>query len=336
MQEAGEFAKASFIRAEQIKWTKYGQGLVSEALPVNVLYYRVNVYAISATWDPDSWVNFLGELLNVYSFGGLSPAGVAPSVGEELTAVLYAPDKFLVGDVVDASVMVLDSSGMPLSGATVTITAPGTVTVTGSPGTSDANGTVAFTIEGSEEAYLPISALAESGGIDFTAIKTVQAVQEVPNILHLTATPGEVFLRVGETTDIDLYVYDGYDDPVDGATVEVDEGLVGYGTVTNPSVTTDSMGHATMTYNAPADLSQAMNKHLDVRLSIVASMTGYVPGNTNTVTQFITIYNPSASDWHFIEVETVSDFAMDAGNPTSTITVHAYDATGANLGSEDI
>jgi hypothetical protein len=272
--------------------------------------------------------------------GELTPAGAPPSVGEQLTAVLYAPDKFLVGDVVNGSVMVLGADGMPLSGATVTITAPGSVTVTGSPGTSDANGMVDFSMEASEEAYLPISALAESGGFDFTDTKTIQSVQEVPNILHLTATPGEVFLRIGESTTIDLYVYDGYDMAVEDATVEVDEGLVGFGSVPNPSVTTDAMGHATMTYNAPADLTQALNKHLDVRLSIVASKTGYVPGNTNTVTQFITVYNPSASDWHFIEVETVSDFAMEPGPPASnaisTITVHAYDATGADLAMEDI
>ncbi len=334
--ETGTLAKQTFDRAEQIKWTKYGQGLLSQAIPCNVLYYRVNVYAISTTYDVDTWINYLGELLNVYTMGELTPAGAAPSVGEQLTAVLYAPDKFLVGDVVNGSVMVLGAHGMPLSGATVTIAAPGSVTITGSPGTSDADGMVEFTMEASEEAYLPISALAESGGFDFTDIKTVQSVQEVPKILHLTATPAEVFLRVGESTDIDLYVCDGFGDPVLGATVEVDEGLVGYGNVTDPSVPTDMTGHATMTYNAPADLTQALNKHLDVRLSIVASMDGYVPGNTNTVTQFITVYNPSASDWHFLEVETVTDFAMDAGNPTSSITIHAFDATGGNLANEEI
>ncbi len=338
--EAGGFAKQTFNRAEQIKWTKYGQGLLSQAIPCNVLYYRVNVYAISTTFNTDTWINYLGELLNVYSMGELEPAGAPPSTGEQLTAVLYAPDKFLVGDVVDGSVMVLDAHGMPLSGAAVTITAPASLTITGSPGTSDADGMMSFTMEASGEAYISISALAESGGFDFTDTKTVQSVQEVPDILHLTATPGEVFLSIGESTDIDLYVYDGYDSPVADATVAVDEGLVGYGSVTDPTVTTDAMGHATMTYNAPADLTQALNKHLDVRLSIVASKTGYVPGNTNTVTQFITIYNPSASDWHFIEVETVTDFAMDPGPPPgnaiSSITVHAYDATGADLPSEPI
>jgi ABC-type transport system substrate-binding protein len=337
--EAGDLAKQTFDRAEQIKWTKYGQGLLSQAIPCNVLYYRVNVYAISATYQSDTWINFLGELLNVYSMAELTPAGAPPSTGEQITGVLYAPDKFMVGDVVDASVMVLDSRGMPFPDADVTITAPG-LTLSNTSGTSDANGMFDFTMEASEEAYITISALAESGGVDFTDTKTVQSVAMVPNILHLTATPGEVFLRVGESTDIALMVQDGTGAPVEAASVEVDEGLVGYGTMTSPTVTTDATGAATMTYNAPADLSQAMNKHLDVRLSIVATKTGYVPGNTNTITQFITVYNPSASDWHFIEVETVSDFAMDPGPPgsnaISTIGIHAYDSTGADLASEDV
>jgi ABC-type transport system substrate-binding protein len=338
--EAGDLAKQTFDRAEQIKWTKYGQGLLSQAIPCNVLYYRVNVYAISTTFASDTWINFLGELLNVYSMAELTPAGAPPSVGEQITGVLYAPDKFMVGDTVDASVMVLDSRGMPFPDADVTITAPASVTLSASTGTSDANGMFAFTIQASEEAYIALSALAESGGFDFTDTKTVQSVAEVPNILHLTATPGEVFLRVGESTDLALMVQDGTGAPVEGASVEVDEGLVGYGSVTSPTVTTDATGAATMTYNAPADLSQAMNKHLDVRLSVVATKAGYVPGNTNTVTQFITVYNPTASDWHFLEVETVSDFAMDPGPPASnaisTITIHAYDATGADLASEDV
>lgn len=338
--EAGNLAKGTFDRAEQIKWTKYGQGLLSQAIPCNVLYYRVNVYAISATYASDTWINFLGELLNVYSMAELTPGDAPPSIGEQITGVLYAPDKFMVGDTVNASVMVLDSSGMPFPDADVTITAPASVTLSASSGTSDANGMFEFTMQASEEAYLAISALAESGGVDFTDTKTIQSVAAVPSILHLTATPGEVFLRVGESTDLALMVVDGTGAPVEGATVEVDEGLVGYGSMTSTSVTTDGTGAATMTYNAPADLSQALNKHLDVRLSIVASKAGTVPGNTNTLTQFITVFNPSASDWHFLEVETVSDFAMDPGPPAtnaiSTITIHAYDATGADLASEDV
>ena len=91
-----------------------------------------------------------------------------------------------------------------------------------------------------------------------------------------------------------------------------------------------------MTYSAPTDLTQALNKHLKVRLSLTASKDGYVPGNTNTATQFITVYNPSASDWHFVDVESVSDFAMDAASTISTVTILAYDATGAPLVGESV
>ncbi|MCK5414297.1 MAG: ABC transporter substrate-binding protein, partial [Thermoplasmata archaeon] len=69
-QLLGVKAKESFDRDMQIKYTKHAQGIVADALPCNVLYYRVNNYAISTMWA--GWIPYFGELLNVYSLGSLT------------------------------------------------------------------------------------------------------------------------------------------------------------------------------------------------------------------------------------------------------------------------
>jgi hypothetical protein len=327
----GVLAKNSFDRMEQIRYTKAGQGVISQAVPVNVLYYLVNIYVVSSWWESNTWINFLGELLNVYTMGELIPAGSPPSVGFPITAALYASDEVPVGQDEKGSVMVLGDQGMLLPGADVSLTAPPWVTLTPASGISNASGIFEFTFSSSELGYFSLSATASSGVYDFTDSKVIQAVKSVPDILYLTVTPGSTFLRVTESTPLSLKVEDGLGNPIEGATVTLDEGLMGYGSVDSPSVTTDLLGEATATYNAPLDLSQAVNRHLKVTLSFSASKAGYYVSNTNTAIQIITIYNPSPSDWHFVVVQSATDFALDSTANISTVTVLAHDAAGAPL-----
>ncbi len=332
----GVLAKNTFDRWEQIRWTKAGQGVISQAVPVNVLYYLVNIYVVSTWWESDTWINFLGELLNVYTMGELTPAGAPPSVGFPITAALYASDGILVDQDEKGSVMVLGDQGMLLPGADVTLTAPASVTLTPASGISNASGIFEFTFSSSQEGYFSLSATASLGIYDFTDSKIIQAAKSVPDILHLTVTPGSTFLRITESTPLSLRVEDGLGNPVEGATVTLDEGLMGHGSVDSLSVTTDLLGDATITYTAPPDFSQAVNRHLKVTLSLSPSKAGYYLSNTNTAIQIITIYNPSPSDWHFVLVQSATDFGMDSAGNTSTVTVLAHDAAGAPLIGEMI
>lgn len=328
VQQYADLAKTSFIRDEQILWTKAGQGVIADAVPVNVLYYRVNIYAVSTAWEDDTWVNYLGELLNVYTMGELTPLGEEVVVGAEVTAMLFAPDKILMATDMNATVVVVDGTGAPIEGADVTLTASVNLTLSATSGTTDANGVFEFTMNAAVEGYNSLDATAAFGGNDFTYSKTIQCVKGIPNILFLDVTPEMTFLRVGENTIVHMNVTDGYGNAVQDATIELDEGLMGYGTIDDATVQTDANGYGTMTYTAPANLDQALNKHLEVRLSLTAVKTGYLTTNANTWTQFITIYNPSPNDWQFVEVQTVTDYAVDAGMNTSTVTIHAFDMVG--------
>jgi ABC-type transport system substrate-binding protein len=329
VQQYADLAKTSFDRDEQILWTKAGQGVVADALPVNVLYYRVNIYAVSTAWEEDTWVNYLGELLNVYTMGELAPLGEETVIGAEVTAMLFAPDKILMGTDMNASVVVVDGMGAPIEGADVDLTTSSVnLTVTPTSGTTDASGVFEFTMNAPVEGYTNLDATASFGGNDFTYSKTIQGVKGVPNILFLDATPELTFLRVGENTVVHMNVTDGYGNAVEDATIELDEGLMGYGTIDSATVLTNATGYGTMTYTAPTNLDQALNKHLEVRLSLTVTKTGYLTTNANTWTQFITIYNPTPNDWQFVEVESVTAYAMDATANTSTVTIHAFDMAG--------
>ncbi len=328
VQQAASLAKASFDRNEQILWTKYGQGLLADALPVNVLYYRVNIYAYSTDWEDATWINYLGELLNVYTMGELTPLGQEVVVGDEVTAMLFAPDKILIGTDMNASVLVVDEMGAPIEGASITLTASAGLTLSATSGTTGTNGRFAFTMNAPGEGYHSLDATADHGGNDFTYSKTIQSVKGVPNILFLDVTPEQTFLRVGESTVVHMNVTDGYGVEVQNANIELDEGLMGYGTIDSASVLTNANGYGTMTYSAPTDLTQALNKHLEVRLSLTATKAGYLTTNANTWTQFITVYNPSPNDWQFVEVQAVTDYAMDSASNVSTVTLHAFDMGG--------
>ncbi|MCK5291477.1 MAG: Ig-like domain-containing protein [Thermoplasmata archaeon] len=328
VQIYADLAKTSFDRDEQILWTKAGQGAVADALPVNVLYYRVNIYAVSTAWEEDTWVNYLGELLNVYTMGELTPLGEEEVAGDEVTAMLFAPDKILMAVDMNASVVVVDGTGAPIEGADVTLTASENLTLSATSGTTDASGVFEFTMKAPVEGYNSLDATAAFGGNDFTYSKTIQCVKGIPNILFLDVTPEMTFLRVGENTVVHMNVTDGYGIAVQDASIKLDVGLMGYGSIDSATVPTNASGYGTMTYTAPADLDQALNKHLEVRLSLTATKTGYLTTNANTWTQFITIYNPTPNDWQFVEVQTVTDYAMDSVSNISTVTIHAFDMAG--------
>ena len=71
-------------------YTKWGQGIVSDAVPVDVLYYRINLYAVSTRWS--GWIAQDGELMNVFTLGALS-MGSEPPPYDDLNTILNVPDK---------------------------------------------------------------------------------------------------------------------------------------------------------------------------------------------------------------------------------------------------
>ncbi len=327
--ELGQLAKETFDRDMQIFYTKWAQGIVSDALPCNVLYYRVNNYAISTTWD--GWIAYFGELLNVYSLGQLSSEVTPPVIGE-VNAILNIPEKLPLGMDAPANVVVFDEEGVPITGAEITLSGDNLV-FTPATGTTDENGTFFFDVEGTKHAYVTI--YVKVGDEEEKVSRTVSVVAGTPDIAFLQARPAELFLGPGESTDVVLKLLDPSGTPIEGVIVELDEGLMGYGSVDTTEVTTDSSGEGTMVYTAPATFP--MNKHIEVRLSLsVKGEQGYGISNINTVTQFLVLFNEAPSVWEFVTIESVDVVACNATVNMTNVTVMATDEAGDPIADKTI
>ena len=331
VQWLGEQAKTTFDREKQIYYTKWAQGVLSKAIPVNVLYYRVNNFAVSKTWN--GWVPFLGELISGYSIAALTRTQAQPPVGEAITALLNVPDKLQYGVETTATALVFDKDGKAVEGATVTLSGDG-FDIPNATVTTGSDGMATIALTPVQVGYLTLQVTATSGANSFTTQKIVSVVKAKPDVLFMTASPEKVFLLPGETSTITLKVVDQEGAPVEGAQIELDLGLMGYGEVDHSTVTTGADGTATMVYTAPSELP--LNKHAEVRLSLSVSKEGYASDMTSTVTQYLVIKNTEPSQWQYIAIEDVTSFACNETNRSSTITFKVLDQDGNPLSGETI
>ncbi len=335
--ELGDLARGSFSTDDQQRFTKWAEGVIADAVPVNVLYYRVNVEAYRNSWT--GWIPFLGTLLqsgaNIYCLANLRPAGTGGSVGAtaSVNAGLSLPGEVLVGANVTATVMAIDQTGAPVSGGTVVIdvkgrTGPDTVHEGAPvPMTTAANGTYRFTVFGDTTGYSYVNVTVTKGSVSSTASAVIRGVNQYPKVLAVTASPDKLVLRPGETMALEVTVTNELNAPVSGATVAVDPNLVGFGHMAANSVVTGADGKATMTYVAPTPTEfnvSAKNKHLTLTLSLNVSKAGYPYAGAASVLPLI--YNEQPSDWSLVNVVSVTpEPALNEGANTTVIQVRAVD-----------
>jgi peptide/nickel transport system substrate-binding protein len=84
----GEAARSTMDIAEQMTLTKDAQTVIHDAVPVDVLYYRVIPEAYRVEWT--GWVTYMGELLNMFSLSQIERA-IAPIEGSLTVDRLQGP-----------------------------------------------------------------------------------------------------------------------------------------------------------------------------------------------------------------------------------------------------
>ncbi len=335
----GTLARGTFDVEEQILYTKWAQGVLAEALPCNVLYYRVNVLAYNTAWT--GWTPWLGTIFsdspNIYSVALLEKAastGTSGAVEASVNAAISLPGKVGMDGTVSGQIIAIDNDGSPVSGATVSLTVTkvggGTASVSVAPatGTTSAAGVFNFNVTGEALGYSFVNVTVTSGGVTSTDSATVNCVTEFPATLYLSVMPASLVLMPGEETDVALIVTDENGDPVEDAVVTIDPNLVGYGEVDVESVTTDADGEAMMVYTAPAEIPEK-NTHLTLTLSYAVAKTGYQW--TNGAAANLLIYNEELPDWVMARVVDVTTTALDSASNSTTITVSAVDDEGNPL-----
>ncbi|OGS43931.1 MAG: hypothetical protein A3K76_05765 [Euryarchaeota archaeon RBG_13_57_23] len=327
-------AKSSFNTSEQIAYTRWAEGVIADAVPVNVLYYRVNVEAATTRWT--GWLSYLGQIFgpgsNLFSLGNLVKSGAAAggaAATASVNAGLSLPGKVLVGGTVDAYVKVIDNSGAPVSGAAITVSVDGvggasTVTIGTATGSTNADGLFLFNLTGTAAGYSYVNVTASKGGVISTASSTLRVVSKLPTTLAMMVSASSMVLRPGETSDIVVTVTDENGAKVAGANVSIDPNLVSYGT-TNwsanfNSMLTDANGKAYMLYTAPTDISQYMNSHLTLTLSYAATKAGYAWSAAAAAN--LLVLNEALPDWTMAQVDAAATGTVTltrAANATSIV-----------------
>jgi peptide/nickel transport system substrate-binding protein len=334
----GALARQSFNVSDQIKYTKWAEGVLASYIPVNVLYYRVNIYATRNTWT--GWLPYLGDLFgpgaNLFSLSNLQRTGAGGGAAAGATASVNAglsmPGKGLVGETEPAYVNVIDNVGNPVSGATITVTVEGvgvaaTVTADPASGTTGSDGVFKFNLTGTGVGYSYVNITASKGGVTSNQSSSISIVDPLPLSLAMTATVDTMVLNPSDTTDVTTTVVDQDGNPVEGVNVTIDPNLVSYGSVDKNYGLTDSDGVVTWTYDAPdaATVAKYLNSHLTVTLSFAATKSGY-PWSASAASNLL-IFNAAAPDWVMAQVVTATTATNSAANTTS-ITVAATDDAG--------
>jgi len=325
-------ARGSFVVADQINYTKQAQAVLADAIPCNILYYRVNVEAYRNSWT--NWTPFMGTLWNGFTVCELGYSGEGGISGGTVTTGISAgvstPGKLMFGETGTASVAVVDNTGAAVSGASVEVDLVGVVgdaTVTADPatGTTDAAGMFSFDLTGVGIGQTVVNVTVTSGTFTANDASTVLVVSG--GMMGLKVMPEKLALVAGETIDVTMTVMSPVGDPVEGATITVDPYLLGYGTVDPATATTDADGVAVITYTAPAD--PGMNMHYLATISATASMEGFTSSNTAAVG--LLVYNDAAPDWKLVMIDSVGTTALSTPANTTTISVMAVDAAGTPL-----
>jgi len=327
-------ARSTFNTAEQMLYTREAQAIIHEAQPLNILYYRVNALATSNQWT--GWVPFLGTLLNMFSLSELQELPADRAYEDAASGVnigITVPKTILSGDAVYGYALVVDDLGYPVVGAEVTLSVEA---MSGSSGfaldnvtdTTDSIGRIQFMLSCADEGIgLLTATVAMVPWFDSDSV-VITAKDAVPNTLALSASLDKAIIRPGETALLSLTVTDEFGNPVEAATVSLDQSLLAAGHVDASNVHTDVNGEASMTYYAPSAVG-IPNRHIPVSLVLSVSKGGYEW--TSSAMKDILIYDDSPPDWAMIRVLGVTTTALSHDSPATKITVEAVDDEGTRL-----
>ena len=328
--ELEDAARATFDVAEQIDLVNQGQEIIADAVPCNVLYYRVNVEAHDKVWT--NWTQFDGSMMNSYNLCTLEYSGTGAAEGGGTVATLSAgltmPGKVKAGESTTAHVKAINNLGVPVSGASVEINVSDGATASVSTGTTDTDGVFEFSVTGDTVGVSTVSVTVTDGALE--ASDTANIIVTSLGGIGVEVMPAKTVLDPAEAIAVTLMVTDVNGDPVEGATVTIDPYLLGYGTISPSELVTSAAGTGTMTYTAPTN--DLPNQHMLVTLA--ASVSHPMYSLSNLATSSIVVYNDAAPEWYLTSIESVTTTALSEATPTATIEVLATDAAGNPLDGE--
>lgn len=242
--------------------------IMGEAFYVPLLHFN----AIEATvrGEFDGWVNMPGGVNNFWTYMNLHAA----TVGSLRATLTIVPNGVTSGEAATAIVSVVDSEGLAVSGADVSLWMGGTQIAIG---TTDGTGTESFSVTGPAvdgPTDFEITALASHLGYAGATASASMTVRPDIEALSVAVTSSKVTAESGESVTITATVTAGGSAR---AGVAVTFEVIGIGgSVTTASGTTNAAGQATTTFSAD------VGPRSQFRIVATASAAGFTDGVGST------------------------------------------------------
>ena len=322
----------------RIQIVKDIEGIVTNDIPWNVLYYRKNLNA----YRNDAWVGWINtppQLYNFWSLVKIHPAGsvVVPPPSGVFSVALTVPERAIGGHTVNIDAFVAQNLA-PVSGASVTLNASWGSQYRTMSATTDASGHVRFAwkvpvIQGN----LFLKAIATLGSSSATTTKLLEITVGPPApIATLSLSTTKPVIGVGETTAIVAKLIDGVGGPIQGANVSVDKTLL-LGGISPTYGLTDASGQITFTYSAPLTAALFPNQHLADIVKAFVSVPETVAVDAQQASMIIFVENDNVPDWRIVAVQGTPGLVVGPlATDTTTITVKVTNFAGVALSGRDV
>jgi hypothetical protein len=320
------------------KLIKDVEGIVTQDLAWNVLYYRKNLGAYRNDVFT-GWVNFPPissssfGVFNFYTLVNLRPVGTSFTAGSSgaLTVTSSMPDQVYYRENVPIDVYV-SQSGAPVGSAGVTVNLTFGSFSAQMTGTTDGTGHASFSwpvplIQGSGV----VTVTATSGGLTGTNQKIMEVTIGPPlPSAQLTLSSTRPVIRPGETSTVTAKVTNSAGVGLAGVSVNIDTTLV-LGTVTPSSGTSDANGLVQFTYHAPADASKFPNQHLTDVIKANMSVPNTIAADTQSAEFTMVVQNDAAPNWNItaVQIPTVGGFEVSPATTSQDVQVLITNFAGA-------
>jgi ABC-type transport system substrate-binding protein len=274
-------------RQSEAKWA---QGILSERLPYDVLYYRTNIEAQRS----DRFVNFSVAAGSIWNFWSLQ--SIRQPTSKFIRAVVTAPSAIVQGGTTPVTVTVRDEKGQAVNGATIalvvnqgagTFNGPGTTctNVYNCQGTTTSTGTYTaqYTAPASVPALNPDIEIRVTARSPDPEVPTDQKTEIITvftaGVQFLSVTPqlttGDLVLT-GQSLVFGLDVRDQDGNLANGARVNLTRSPTS-ATIT-PSDGQASVMRSNIVFQAPATIASSPQTFL---VTVNANQTGYQDGTSS-------------------------------------------------------
>ena len=265
--------------------------------------------SISGSAGTRTLVFFSGSLAAVTS--GPIAVSAAPISASE-SSVSAAPATFTAGSGSSTiTVVARDASGVPVSGAAVTLSVSGSGNTVSAPAVTNANGATTAILQSTGAGVKTIAATINGVLVSQTATVTVLPGAPSTTVSTVTASPTSV--AAGGASTITVTVLDANGNPISGVPVSL---AATGGTLTQPAGPTGANGVVTgsLTSATAGDVT------------VTATVSGSIQLASQPTVTFVAL-PPSASRSTVTADPTT--IAASSGDVTSTITVTVLDENGA-------